>query len=827
VTSNIKEACRDQRGLPWLEQLLQDVRFGLRTLAKGPGFAIVATTILAVGIGANTALFSMVDKLVVSPIPGRESHRLVHIQEVNLTWNRAEGVSPPVFAELARQKDIFTSIAAVGGSWLVLPGREFPETIYGTEASPGIFELLGVRPLMGRVFRSDEGAPGQDQVLVISHGFWQQHFGADPDIVGKTVTLSDKSWTIIGVMPPHFQFPRGDQYCRFWKPHTFGVDEYNEPRQRIARNWDVVTRLQPRVSLSQVQAVLDVLSERLGQDSPDTNAKYAIRARPARLMFASEEIRRTLWSLLVAVALVLVIACVNTANLLLARSEARRKELAVRMAMGAGRGRIIRQLLTENGLLACAGGFFGLLIATGGTHFLGSLVPGTLPRMDDLGVDWSMFGCTAALSLLVGLGLGLVPVWQASQVSLGGGLQESGTALSATVGRRRIQHTLVVCEIALTMVLLAAAGLLIESVAKVLRVNPGYDPKGLVWVMFHYPSNLRGQSGPQEDWSEVSARQVAWNKALRERLRSLPGVESAAFLGMGGGWYYKVEGRKEVVEVRWNPVEVGDDNCFRTLRTPLVAGRFFEEADAVRKAKTILVNQELARLAWPGESPLGKRIAHAEGDDWLQVVGVVGNIKDWGLDKPPVPTFYVPYQRSLDASPVFMVRVTGDPASLTKPLRDIARDVAPGAMAPSIAFVEQELYASTQLRRTYMWSLNVFGLIGLSLSAIGLYGLLTFSVVQRTREIGIRMALGAEKRDILKMVLGQGGQLLAIGLIVGLAAALGSTHLLRSLLFETSPANPLVLATAMVVLFLVGWVACYLPARRAALVDPIVALKYE
>jgi predicted permease len=363
------------------------------------------------------------------------------------------------------------------------------------------------------------------------------------------------------------------------------------------------------------------------------------------------------------------------------------------------------------------------------------------------------------------------------------------------------------------------AGLMIHSVAALLRVNPGFEPKGLVWVMFRYPSGVAQAEGQKEPW----------NKGMAERLRSLAGVESVAFLGYGGGWYYKVEGRKEVVDARGNRVDVGANNAFRTLRTPLLAGRFFDEADASPKAKTILVNQELARLAWPGESPLGKRIAHAETEDWLEVIGVVGNIKDWRLDKPPAPVFYEPYQRNLlsDQGPIFVMRFGGDPGSLAGPLRYLAKEMAPGAQAPSIHFPEQELHASTELRRICMWFLIAFGMVGLTLAALGVYGVLAYWVSQRTRELAIRMALGAQAHGVLGLVLARGGRLTAIGVSLGLGAAFALTRLLRSQLFGTSPTEPLVVAGALLVLGMVALVGCYLPARRATAIDPVVALRHE
>jgi len=815
----IKEACRDVPGVRWIEDAIQDLRFGARMLIKAPGFTMIALLTLALGIGANTALFSIVDKLILNPIPARDSDRLIHLQEMDVTHNQARGVSPPVFMELLRLTNTFESLTALNGTLMVVPGREFSETIYGADVTAGVFELLKVQPLLGRTFRPDEGAPGNDSVLLISHRFWQNHFGADPGVVGKTISLGDKSWTIVGVMPPSFQFPHGSEYCQFWRPHVFHADEYDDS-QRYNRNWDVLARLRPGVSLTQARALLEVMTQRLQKDFPEPHAQYSLRAYPARFMFVTEELQKTLWSLLAAVVFVLIVACANIANVLLARAETRHKELTVRLAIGASRQRIVRQLLTESVLLSLLGGAVGLFLAWVGVRLLADMMPTTLPRMKDLGLDWQVFGWATVISVLAGVGFGLAPAWLVSQTRLNESLKEVGTSHSGSARRRLFHQTLVVVEIALALVLLTGAGLMIHSVASLLRVNPGFDPKGLVWVMFHYPSNV-----PQE-----AGRTEVWHKALAERLRSLPGVDSAAFQGNGGGWYSKVEGRATIVRVSFDRVDVGTSNCFRTLRTPLVAGRFFEEADASPDAKTILVNQELARLAWPGENPLGKRIAYAEeGGDWLEVVGVVGNTKDWRLDQPPRPFFYEPYQRDLlhEDSPVFVVRTTRDPMLLTKPLRDLAREMAPGATAPIIYFVERELYSSTQLRRTYMWFLNLFGLIGLTLSGIGLYGVLSYSVVQRTREIGVRMALGANTRDVLILVLRQGGRLMLVGGAVGLVGAIGLTHLLRSLLFGTSATDPLVFVCALMVLLLVALTACYLPARRASRVDPAVTLRHE
>ena len=818
-TERIKESCRDVRGVKWIEDATADLRFGARMLLRTPGFTALIVLTLAIGIGANTALFSVVDRLILSPIPARDSHRLIHIEEVDVTHNRSEGVSPPVFMELQGLTNAFESICALDGHFMVVSGKEFSETIYGTEATPGMFELLGARPLLGRTFRPDDAVPGKDQVLVISHGFWQSHFGADPGIVNKTIVLDGKSWTIVGVMPPSFQFPRGEKYCQYWRPHVFQADDYNEPQQRMFRNSVVVGRLRPDCSLGQAAALVNVITRRLQKEFPDANAQYVIRARPARFMFVTEELQRTLWSLSGAVFFVLVIACANVASLLLARAETRRREVAVRIAIGASRQRIIRQLLTESALLSVLGGLLGLLLAWWGVRLLAGLTPSSLPRMTELGTDWRLFGLATLISLASGIGCGLAPAWQASHTRLDESLREAAASHSGSRRRRLFQQTMVVAEIAATLVLLVGAGLMVHTVTALLRVNPGFDPKGLVWVMFRYPSDV----------AQVAVQQNLWNKRMAERLRSLPGVESVAFLGMGGGWYYKVEGRREVVDVRGNRIDVGTNNAFRTLRTPLVAGRFFEEADASPKAKTILVNEELARLAWPGESPLGKRIAHAETEDWLEAVGVVGNIKDWTLDKPPVAIFYEPYERNLmnNQSPVFMLRAKGDLALLTKPLQDLAKEMATGANAPSIHFPEKELYASTELRRIYMWFLTVFGMVGLTLATLGIFGVLSYWVTQRTREIGIRMALGANARDVLGMVLARGARLMIIGISLGMGAAFALSRLLRSQLFGTSPTQPLALVCALMVLCLVALVGCYLPARRATRTSPATSLRQE
>jgi putative ABC transport system permease protein len=804
--------------------LLQDIRYGFRMLLRNPGFTFLVVLILAVGIGASTAIFSVVNAVLLNPLPTKDSHRFVEIREVNVAKGRDVRVSPPLFLDLQQEKDVFEDMAAFSYETLLFPGQEFAETIYGYEVTPHFFTLLGVQPMAGRAFTSGEGQPGNDQVLVVSYGFWQRRFGSDPNLVGKTIILSDRPYTVIGIMPPQFQFPRRAKLGEFWQPNVLvsqDASHFMARFMRNMRNWGVVARLKPDVSRRQAQAVADILAQRLVQDHPETNTGWQIRIRPLRNMFTNEKLRQTMLGLLGAIICVLLIACANVGNLLLARSERRQKEIAIRMAVGAGRFRLVRQLLTESVLLALLAGGLGLLLTYWAMELLTALIPTNIPRMKEIAVDAGMLCLACLISVLTGVGFGLVPAWQSSRPQLDEALKEGGQSPQVGFGRKYFRNLLVVSEVALTLVLLVGAGLMIQSVARLLHVDPGFDPHNMLRIGLSLRP-LPGQSGGQD----------MLYQQMVERLQTLPGAQSVGLCNPGNTLEYVTEGDTIPIEVRRTGCSTGSSDYFKTMNIPLLKGRYFSEEDTRPGQRTIIINEAMAQLCWPGENPLGKQVKDAGRSTWAEaytVVGVVGNVRDVRLDYEYGSRLFEPFQRWYFSYAFLMVRIQSglDPLTLTKGIRCEIKALAPNTSAPEIGSVEKELFDSTESYRTYLKFITFFAYVGLLLSMIGIYGVMSDSVARRTHEIGIRMALGAERSDVLKLVIKKGLLLIVVGLVIGAGGALAVTRVLRSLLFGVRPTDPMTFVAVSLLLMVVGLVACYIPARRATKIDPMVALRYE
>jgi putative ABC transport system permease protein len=848
----VREECRHIRGASFSESVMSDIRLGLRMLWKNPGFTTVAALTLAIGVGGTTAIYSVVNSILLNPVPGPQPDRLVQIAERTYTKGLFReqnnkpalyGVTPPVVDALEAERDFFSTLAWCDSIYLERKTEDFAESMNGVLVPPNFFTLWGVQPLLGRTFAPDEAVglneyefPTSDAVIVLSYSMWQSRFGGNRNVIGRTIVMNDRHFTIIGVMPAWFQ-PEG-AYPMLWLP----AQPWYESSNTLGSNTRIVARLRPETNLKQAQAMLDTLAARLTKDHEGDGYGMLWRERPQGLQIAvrplraefqgsygSEDLQRTLLGLLGAIVFVLLIVCANVANLTLARAERRQHELAVRASMGAGQGRLMRQLLTECLVLSFLGGLGGVAVSFLGMKSLVSLVPASMPRLKPVEVNGHALACTLLISIATGLLFGLMPAWHAGRTRFSEALKQAGTG--ATAGRRpsRYRSALVVAEVALAVVLLAGAGLMIKSVILMLQVDPGFDPENLVRVSLELPWNK------YEDFEHndrvTHLRRTLYGE-LQQRLVALPGVRA---VGVGKHSLHpakvKIEGQSQWVEVALEGCGVGPSDLFDAMRIPLRAGRLFDNQDLGQSADTAMINEAMARQLWPGERAVGKRFGgrFPFGDHSYQVVGVVGDIRDFSYNQLPRPTFYRPGDELslMGLAPFLMISTKADPHTLISAIRRELKAAEPAMRTPEITIESQVLYDSTQAQRTYMVYLVVFAGVGLLLCAIGIYGVLAYSVLRRMREIGIRMALGAQRVDVLRMVMLEGGRLVLVGLGVGLLAAFWLTRLLQSQLFEVSPTDPLVMTEVVLVLLAVALLACYIPARRATKTDPMTALRYE
>jgi len=851
---SVREQCRENRGASFGETTLQDVRFGLRMLGKNPGFTAVAVLTLALGVGASTAIYSVVNSVLLNPIPGLQPERVVQIAErIYINGNFQEeknkpffvGVSPPELEALLAGQDFFSDLAWYDSLWLERKTEDFVSQMRGSMVSRDFFRIWQIQPILGRTFAPDEVTPVnedripvKDSVIVLSYSLWQSLFGGDRDVIGKTLEMSARHFTIIGVMPAYFQ-PEGG-YPMFW----LAAEPLRLPPTTMSvGNTRVVARLRPGSSLEQAQAMLDIVAARLMKDHEgDVRFGYGRewRKRPQGLGFwirplrgefqgsyGSEDLRRTLYGLLGAIAFVLLIVCANIANLMLARTEKRQHELAIRAAIGASRLRLMRQLLTESLLLACLGGLGGAAVAVWGMKLLLALVPLSMPRLKPVELDGHVLASALLVAIATGLLFGLMPAWRGGRTRLGEALKQAGTGATAGMARSRYRSALVVAEVALAVVLMAGAGLMMESVIRMLHVDPGFDPENLVYVSLQLPWQTYNDQAHPERARQL--RNVLYVQ-LQERLATLPGVKAVG-IGKHGAWSEKLktEGRSEPMEVLRDGCGVGSNDLFRAMRIPLRAGRLFETQDV--GAETAIVNETMARTIWPGENAIGKKFGgdNPYGSQAYQVVGVVGDIRDYSFNQPVRPTFYRPADELYleGMAPFVVIRTQTDPRSLVPLMRRELKAAEPDMKMPAISVVRQNLYDSTQAQRTYMLYLVMFAGVGLMLCAMGIYGVLAYSVARRTREIGVRMAVGAQRTDVLRMVMVEGARLVLIGVGVGLLSAFWLTRFLRSQLFEVSPTDPVVMAEVVLLLLAVSLLACYMPARRAMKIEPMKALRYE
>ncbi len=803
-----------------MSTLWQDARYGLRMLWKSPGFTLVAVLALALGIGANTAIFSVVNAVLLRPLAYPESERLVWLEGVNPAQGITDSnMSVPDFADWQDQRQVFEQLAGfVTGGSLLTSGDE-TERVRGTSVTANFFPMLRTNAVKGRALQAEDAQKGRDDVAVLSYGLWQRRFGADPRIVGNKVAVGGTSMTVVGVMPPGFDYPAQTE---MWFPFT--LDPAAERRDN--RYMEVVARLKPGVTLTQAQAQLDTINARLAQTYRETNTGWSVRVTNLRERMVGE-LRPALLVLLGAVAFVLLIACANVANLLLARATARQREIAVRTALGARRLRIVRQLLTESVLLSLIGGALGLLLSVWLTDVLVAISPANTPRFDEIHPDARVFAFTLGITVVTGLLFGLAPALQASRPDLNEALKEGGRSGAEGSRRNRLRSLLMVSEIALSFMLLAGAGLLIKSFVRLRDVSPGFNAANVLTVRVALPAARFTDK----------AQKAEMLRQLTERVSHLPGVQTAGAvlsLPLGGdtfnvGRSFIREGRPLTPEESANAgYLVATPGYFRTLQIPLIAGRSFTDQDTEQAPKVIIINETLARQHWPGESPIGKRLTVWRDEKFArEIVGVVGDTKAT-LDTQAGAQMYVPYAQDAGwGSMTLAVRTTVEPSSLAAALRGEIRALDKSVPVYNVKTLNEVVAVSVAPQRTTMLLLSAFAAIALLLALIGIYGVTAYYVTQRTHEIGIRLALGATARDVLQLIIGQGIRLTLFGVGLGLAGAFALTRLMKSLLFEVQATDPLSFSLIALLLTLVAFLACWLPARRATKVDPLVALRYE
>ena len=813
----VKESVREVRVGASMGRLMKDLRYGVRVLARSPGFTAVAVLTLALGIGANTAIFSVVNAVLLRPLPYRDPARLVTV--LHDGW---KPVAPANFLDWREQSRSFESMAAAQAWSLTMTGREQPEQLDVLQTSAEMFHLLGVDAALGRTYGAGEDQPGRGRVVVISHGLWQRRFGGDRGVVGQQVALDGEPYTIVGVMPPDFQFaPFWATHAEAWLPLDLGP-RLNDRRGQSLR---VFARLKDGVTREQAQAEMETISRRLEGQYPRTNEGLTVSVDPLHEKVVGKS-RPALLVMLGAVGFVLLIACANVANLTLAKAASRRKEIAVRIALGAGRWRVIRQLLTESLLLSLAGGCAGLLLAYWSNAALASLGPDALPRVRTVGLDAGVLLFTLALSVLVGLLFGLAPALRSAKTDLTESLKDRARGSATDRRHERARQLLVVGEIAVSLVLLVGGGLMMRSFLRLTSVDPGFDPRGVLAVTVPL-------AGPRYSTGEQRA---AFFQRLTAQVGSLPGVKSASAINhipLGGDVWtfgFTVEGRPAQTDAaRPSAVyRVVRPDYFRTMGAALLKGRDFTERDAAAAPAVVVVNEALARRQWPGEEPLGKRIVvNGEGAKAREVVGVVRDLKQGEWASEPKPEMYLPHAQAADPRSMTLVIRASDLSGLGPAVGREVWAIDKDLPVSQVTSMEAVVAESVGQQRFNTLLIGVFAAAALILAAAGVYGVMSYTVAQRTHEIGVRMALGARGRDVLGMVIRQGLLLTLFGLAAGLVGALALTRVMNSLLYEVSATDPLVFGGVAAALTLSALLACYIPARRATKVDPMVALRYE
>jgi putative ABC transport system permease protein len=807
-----------------LADFLQDLRYAARMLRKNPGFTAVAVIALALGIGANTAIFSVVNTVLLRPLPYKDPEQLVMVwEDASRHGYPRDTPAAANFVDWRDQNSVFSGMAAIADMNFNLTGAGNPERLKGRRVSASLFPLLGVDPQLGRVFSAAEDQPGAQKVVLMSYRLWQRRFGGDQAIIGKTLTLNDEIYTVIGVMPVRFQFPANDD--ELWVPIAFDA---REAANRNRHYLEVVARLKPGVTLEQAQTEMTTIGARLQQQYPRSNTDLGVAITSLHEHMVGD-IKPALLILLGAVGLVLLIACANVANLLLARAAIRQKEIALRVALGARRWRLLRQFLTESVLLATLGGILGLAIAYAGLLLLKTSIPESISQAREISLDLKVLGFTLLISLLTGVIFGLAPAIQAVRVNQGETLKEGGRDSVTGRSGKRLRGLLVMAEVAVSLVLLIGAGLLINSFLRLRNIDPGFRVDHLLTMKIELP----------EPKYEQMERRTEFFNNLIQRVQSLTGVRSAAvttnlpLYRQGNSISVQLEGKpqpppgQELIVV----TRMVSPSYFDTMSIPLLAGRQFTDHDSEKSPNVVMISETMARRFWPGEDAIGKRLASGRvtsDADWIQVVGIVKDVRQFELNVEPRPQMYLSYRQADFFWPEdLVVRTDVEPASMAATVRKAVWEIDKDQPVSNIRTMEEILADSIARQRFSMLLFGVFAGVALLLAAVGIYGVMSYSVAQRTHEIGIRMALGAQTGAVLRLAVAYGLKLVLAGVLIGLVAAFILTRLMSTLLFGVTPTDPATFALISLLLICVAAIASYVPARRATKVDPLIALRYE
>lgn len=803
-----------------MENILQDVRYGLRILFKRPGFTSVAVLTIALGIGANTAIFSIVNAVLLRPLPYSEPDRLVQIWEARPSKGINKfSVTPRDYTEWVKQQQCFDDAAAFRQQYFTITGVDEPERILGAVVSSNLFATVGVSPIRGRVFLPEEDSPDRNRVVILAHGLWQRRFGADPSLIGQNLNMDGNAYTVVGVMPPKFEFPIAETKTEVWIPIAFRPAEI----EGGGHNTFVVARRKRGETLAQAQAEMNTIASGLEQQYPQTNAGITVKVISLHEQVVGR-VQTSLLILLSAVGLVLLIACANVANLLLARNSTRRKEIAIRIALGAGRARIVRQLLTESILLAGAGGFIGVLLAFLGVYFLIAISPPDIARAKDAYIDARVLSFAVAMSLSSGLIFGLLPSLQASKGDLNKSLKEAAGTTTASPGNRRFGDLLLTVEVMLSLVLLAGAGLMIKSFVRLRSVESGINSQNLLTMQLSLPASR---------YREAS-QQVGYYREVLERIRATPGVRAAAAtsnLPLTGGAItdsFTIEGRSSDSS---EPLKAGSyaisPDYFQTMGITVLKGRDFMEQDSETASKVVIINQAAANHFWPAEDPIGRWLTIAGGPK-REIVGVAADAKRSALDSETQSELFVPYSQSSSFQfGKLVVRTISDPASLISELRKQILALDRNQAVYNIKPMDQLLSESVAERQFNMLLLSIFSVLSLVLAAVGVYSVVGFTVIRHMQELGIRIALGARTRDVIALVTRWAMIPVLAGVAIGMVVALISTRVLSSLLFQVSSTDPSTFVVVAVLMVGVTLLACYFPTRRALKADPVVAIRHE